>query len=128
MDKLVIMGSGAAPGVPAIANGWGDCNPNNPKNRRSRTGVYLEIRSTKILIDTSPDVRMHLLNNNIRFLDAVLYTHGHADHLHGIDDLRDLNRILLRPLDVYANSQTSDIIKQRFSYLVANKEHMNNNF
>ena len=61
------MGSGAAPGVPAIANGWGDCNPNNPKNRRSRTGVYLEIRSTKFLIDTSPDVRMHLLNNNIRF-------------------------------------------------------------
>lgn len=126
MSKLIIMGSGAAPGVPAIANGWGDCNPNNPKNCRSRTGVYLEIRSTKILIDTSPDIRIQLLNNNIRFLDAVLYTHGHADHLHGIDDLRDLNRILLRPLDVYANQQTSDAIYHRFPYLVADKEHMNN--
>ena len=126
MSKLIIMGSGAAPGVPAIANGWGDCDPNNPKNCRTRTGVYLEIRSTKILIDTSPDIRIQLLNNNIRFLDAVLYTHGHADHLHGIDDLRDLNRILLRPLDVYANQQTSDAIYHRFPYLVADKAYMNN--
>lgn len=127
MNKLVILGSGAAPGVPAIANGWGACNPSNPKNRRRRTGTYIDINGVKLLIDTSPDLRAQLLDNeDIRFLDGVLYTHGHADHLHGIDDLRDLNRLLLKPLEAYANADTAATIKQRFSYLVAERDKMNN--
>ena len=93
MYKVTILGSGAAPGVPAIAYGWGNCNPNNPKNVRTRTSVYIEHDQTKILIDTSPDLRMQMLANGIRELDAVLYTHPHADHLHGIDDLREINRL-----------------------------------
>lgn len=120
------MGSGAAPGVPAIANGWGACNPNNPKNRRRRTGTYIEIGNTKILIDTSPDLHSQLLDNNIRQLDAVLYTHAHADHLHGIDDLRDINRITLKSLDIYANRHTLDTIEVRFKYLITDKDHPNN--
>lgn len=123
MTKLTILGSGAAPGVPSIAGGWGACNPENPKNRRRRSGAYLEIGEAKILIDTSPDLRCQFLDNQISYLDAVLYTHAHADHLHGIDDLRDLNRLYERPIDVYANQETCTTIKQRFPYLVADKEH-----
>ena len=66
MQKVVILGSGAAPGVPSLSTGWGNCNPNNPKNRRLRAGTYLEFDGTKILVDTSPDLRTHLINNNIK--------------------------------------------------------------
>ncbi len=125
-NKLIILGSGAAPGVPSLASGWGDCNPNNPKNRRRRTSTYIEIGDAKFLIDTSPDIHWQLLDNNIRDIDAVLYTHSHADHLHGIDDLRDLNRISGKPLDVYGNIDTVEVIKKRFPYLVSDKNNPNN--
>lgn len=126
MSKIVILGSGAAPGVPALANGWGNCDPNNPKNIRRRNCSYVEIGGAKLLIDTSPDLHNQLIDNHIRYLDAVLYTHSHADHLHGINDLRDLNRISGKPLDVYANADTKHVIETCFSYLVANKNHPNN--
>lgn len=126
MGKMIILGSGAAPGVPSIANGWGDCDPQNPKNRRLRSGTYLEFGSVKILIDTSPDLRCQILAHNIKRLDAVLYTHSHADHLHGIDDLRDLNRLSGKPLDVYANPDTAETIRVRFPYLVSDQYHPNN--
>ncbi|MBQ8870143.1 MAG: MBL fold metallo-hydrolase [Alphaproteobacteria bacterium] len=125
-NKLIILGSGAAPGVPSLASGWGSCNPKNPKNRRRRTGTYVEIAGVKFLIDTSADIHWQLMDNDIRYVDAVLYTHAHADHLHGIDDLRDLNRISKMPLDLYANIDTIQDIKTRFSYLVCDKEHPNN--
>ena len=125
MSKIVILGSGAAPGVPSLAAGWGACNPNNPKNRRRRTSTYVEIDGVKILIDTSPDIHWQLLDNNIRHVDAVLYTHAHADHLHGIDDLRDLNRISRQSLDIFASKETANDIKSRFPYLVCDKEHPN---
>jgi len=121
MTKVIMMGTGAAPGVPALAKGWGRCDPNNPKNRRRRIGTYIDFGTTKFLIDTSPDLRQQLLDNNIRFVDAVLYTHAHADHLHGIDDLRELNRISGKPIDVYALSETMKEIKERFSYLLKNE-------
>ena len=99
MLKVVYLGSGAAPGVPSLGAGWLYCNPDNPKNRRRRTSTYVEIDGVKILIDTSPDLRLELIDQNIRDLDAVLYTHMHADHLHGIDDLREINRINLNSLN-----------------------------
>ena len=126
MYKIIILGSGAAPGVPAIAMGWGNCNPENPKNFRTRTTTYLEYNNTKLLIDTSPDLRGQMLQNGIDALDAVLYTHSHADHLHGIDDLREINRINRASLDVYASEDTVRIIKQRFPYLVATPVRANN--
>jgi phosphoribosyl 1,2-cyclic phosphate phosphodiesterase len=121
MNRVIILGSGSAPGVPSLASGWGDCNPNNPKNRRRRTSVYVEIEGVKFLIDTSPDIHWQLLDNNIRHIDAVLYTHSHADHLHGIDDLRDLNRISKQSIEVYSNFDTIEVIKNRFPYLVTDK-------
>ena len=126
MYKIIILGSGAAPGVPAIAMGWGRCNPENPRNFRTRTTTYLEYNNTKLLIDTSPDLRGQMLQNGITSLDAVLYTHSHADHLHGIDDLREINRINKSSLDIYASADTIRVIRQRFPYLLASHECANN--
>lgn len=126
MYKIIILGSGAAPGVPAIAMGWGNCNPENPRNFRTRTTTYVEYNNVKLLIDTSPDLRGQMLQNGITSLNAVLYTHSHADHLHGIDDLREINRINHGSLDVYGSDDTVQVIKQRFPYLVATPQRANN--
>lgn len=126
MSKVIILGAGAAPGVPSLSYGWGDCNPKNPKNVRSRTSVYYDFDGTHILIDTSPDLRLQLLNNNIKHLDGVLYTHKHADHLHGIDDLREINRIMLKNINIYAQADTMMGIRERFSYMLTQPDHVNN--
>ncbi len=122
MSKVIILGAGAAPGVPSLSNGWGACNPDNIKNYRHRTSTYYELGDAKILIDTSPDVLWGLKKNNIRHLDGVLYTHAHADHLHGIDDLREINRIQLSGLNIYAVRETMETISARFGYLLAPKD------
>ena len=122
MTKVIILGAGAAPGVPSLSNGWGECNPDNPKNRRRRTSTYYDFGETKILLDTSPDMLWGMKDNNIRRLDGVLYSHAHADHLHGIDDLREINRIQENGLDIYAAQETMTVIAERFSYLLASKE------
>ncbi len=118
MSRVIITGSGASPGVPSVSKGWGNCNPNNPKNQRRRTGTYVQIGSASILIDTSPDLRMQLLDNHIKMVDAILYTHVHADHLNGIDDVRELNRVIRKPIDFYAIGETMNEIKERFAYLI----------
>lgn len=122
MSKIIILGSGAAPGVPCLSQGFGACDPNNPKNFRMRAGTYMELSGVKFLIDTSPDIRTQLLTHNIRAVDAVFYTHAHADHLHGIDDMRELNRISGKPIDIYASEENMAFIRQRFSYLLADAQ------
>lgn len=124
MKQVIILGSGAAPGVPSLCCGWGDCNPENPKNRRLRTSVYLDFNGVKLLIDTSPDIRQQFLTHNIRELSAVLYTHSHADHLHGIDYLREINRITHASLNFYGSRETVDDIKQRFRYLITSPKKL----
>lgn len=114
MSRAIILGSGAAPGVPSVSGGWGACNPNNPKNKRQRAGVYLTDGTTQILIDTSPDLKNQLIANNIKVVDGVLYTHTHADHLHGIDDLRGITRNTKKSLKFYATAQQIAEIKERF--------------
>lgn len=117
MDRVIVLGSGAAPGVPTISDGWGACNPQNPKNRRSRAGVYVEIDGTKILIDTSADLRNQMIDNNIQTVDGVLYTHAHADHIMGIDDLRALSYHSHQGLNVYGAELHIAEIRQRFGYV-----------
>ena len=122
MGKVIILGSGAAPGVPSLSYGFGCCDPNNPKNYRLRTGTYVEMSGVSFLIDTSPDLRRQLLDHNIKNVDVVFYTHPHADHLHGIDDLREINRITGKAIEVYASKDNLEVIKTRFSYLIAENE------
>lgn len=88
--KIRILGSGTSSGVPRIGNDWGDCDPNEPKNRRTRASVLVSTDTTRILVDTGPDMREQLIAAGVTDLDAVIWTHDHADHCHGIDDLRQL--------------------------------------
>ena len=117
---FTILGCGSSGGVPRPALGWGDCNPNNPKNRRRRTSFLVEKRSaggvTRILIDTPPDLREQMLDTEVDWLDAVFYTHEHADHTHGVDDLRAFFIKQRRPIDVYFDEHTSRSMHERFGY------------
>jgi phosphoribosyl 1,2-cyclic phosphate phosphodiesterase len=104
-------------GVPLVGEDWGDCDPAEPRNRRLRVSILVEEGATRVLVDTSPDLRQQLLRAGIRTLDAVLYTHAHADHLHGIDDLRAINVARKGPLDLFADAATMAIIRERFGYV-----------
>ena len=115
--RVTIIGSGSSSGTPAIDWGWGRCDPENPRNRRQRASILVQERDTTVLVDASPDLREQLLGARIRHLDAVLFTHSHADHLHGIDDLRAVNRAMGAPLDVYADDETLALIDERFGYV-----------
>lgn len=116
--KATILGCGSAGGVPSISRGWGACDPTNPRNRRRRPSILVEDGDTRILVDTTPDCRDQLLGADIRRLDAVLFTHDHADHLHGIDDLREVNRAMGKPLPIHAVAEVLDAIRQRFPYVL----------
>jgi phosphoribosyl 1,2-cyclic phosphate phosphodiesterase len=115
--KVRILGCGASGGVPRLGGVWGACDPAEPRNRRRRASILVEDGTTALLIDTSPDLREQLLDAGTRRLDAVLFTHAHADHLHGIDDLRSMNRLMRAPLPVYADAQTLATIAERFDYV-----------
>lgn len=107
-------------GVPRPALGWGACDPNNPKNRRRRTSLLVDRKGphghTRVLVDTSPDLREQLLDAEVDGLDGVLMTHEHADHAHGIDDLRPLFVKSRKRLDMYLSEATARTLKPRFSY------------
>src|SRR5512139_1685616 len=121
--KFTILGCGSSMGVPRPALGWGACDPNNPKNRRRRTSLLVERIGrggvTRVLIDTSPDLREQLLDADIQWLDGVLLTHEHADHCHGIDDLRALFVKNRRRLDMHMTEATAAVIRTRFGYCFA---------
>jgi phosphoribosyl 1,2-cyclic phosphate phosphodiesterase len=114
--KIIILGSGASPGVPIIGCSCKICTSDNPKNKRSRVSIYIEHEGTRILIDTSPDMRQQFITNKISSIDAIIYTHAHADHTHGIDDVRSFNYQNAAPIPAYMDSQTEQGIKSRFAY------------
>jgi phosphoribosyl 1,2-cyclic phosphate phosphodiesterase len=117
---FTILGCGSSMGVPRVALGWGVCDPNNPKNRRQRCSLLVERAGrqgrTRVLVDCSPDLRMQLLDSEVDWIDGVLITHEHADHTHGIDDLRPLFVHKRRRLDVYLDEPTSRAMHARFGY------------
>ena len=115
--KITVLGCGSSQGVPMIGGRWGDCDPRNPHNRRRRPSIFVEWDGVNILVDTSPDLRAQALDAGIDRVDAVLFTHAHADHVHGIDDLRGIWRGTGRDIDVYAESDVLDEIVSRFPYL-----------
>ncbi|MGB9152848.1 MAG: MBL fold metallo-hydrolase [Alphaproteobacteria bacterium] len=115
--KITVLGCGSSGGVPLIGNNWGVCDPHNPRNRRTRVSVLVEQGDTTLIVDTSPDMRQQLLDCGLKKLDAVLYTHAHADHCHGIDELRSINWLTQKPVDIYADPETMADLKKRFDYI-----------
>jgi phosphoribosyl 1,2-cyclic phosphate phosphodiesterase len=115
-----MLGCGSSGGVPRIGMNWGACDPDNPKNRRLRCSVLIERKGsggrTAVLVDTSPDFRAQMLSTRLTALDGVLYTHDHADHTHGIDDLRMVAFAMKRRVDVYFDAATGASLKSRFGY------------
>lgn len=117
---ITILGCGSSGGVPRVGQGWGACDPREPRNRRRRCSILVERRgssgTTRVLVDTSPDLREQLLDAHVDALDGVLFTHAHADHTHGIDDLRPLAIQHRRRIDVYADEDTFKALHKRFGY------------
>ncbi len=118
--KFTILGCGSSGGVPRIGGDWGSCDPDNPKNRRRRCSLLAQRIGpdgiTNVLIDTSPDMRDQLLDTGVGWLDGVLYTHDHADHIHGIDDLRVVAINGRKRINVWADERTFQNLKKRFGY------------
>ena len=114
--KLTLLGCGTSSGVPRIGNDWGACDPAEPKNRRTRVSILVESPTTRILVDTSPDMRAQLLAADIIDIDAILWTHDHADHSHGLDDVRQIYHHRRQPVPGYARVQTLRLLQRRFAY------------
>lgn len=119
--RATILGCGSSGGVPRLGDRWGDCDPENPLNRRRRCALLLERQSdagwTRVLIDTGPDFVPQMLDAGIGALDAVVYTHPHADHIHGIDDLRQISYNMDRRIPCHADAQTRAALMDRFGYV-----------
>lgn len=124
--RFTILGCGSSGGVPRLGGHWGDCDPLNPKNARRRCSMLVEREGpegiTRVLIDTSPDLRSQLLDAGVGELDAVVWTHAHADHTHGLDDLRMIVFNMRKRLPVWADGHTQDDLFSRFAYAFVQPE------
>lgn len=121
--RITILGCGSSGGVPRIGGDWGACDPSDPRNRRRRCSILVErfrggdeTRATRVLVDASPDLREQLLSAEVGHLDGVLFTHGHADHCHGLDDLRVVVYNRRAKLPVWADADTAELLMDRFRY------------
>ncbi|MEB8386865.1 MBL fold metallo-hydrolase [Rhodobacteraceae bacterium KMM 6894] len=124
--RFIILGCGSSGGVPRLGNHWGACDPDEPRNTRTRCSILIEQEDeggiTRVLIDTSPDMRAQLLRADVGTLDAVVYTHSHADHVHGIDDLRMVVFNMKNRLPVWADGHTQNELYSRFGYAFTQPE------
>jgi phosphoribosyl 1,2-cyclic phosphate phosphodiesterase len=130
MSKILtvkILGSGCSTGVPRIDGYWGACDPNNPKNRRTRCSAWFGLRDqdsgglTSVVVDTSPEFREQMIRAGVNHVDAILWTHDHADQSHGLDDMRAYSFARGRPIDGYMDQATHDTFRARFDYVFAGK-------
>ena len=117
MITVTLLGCGTSGGVPRAPTQWGACDPNEPKNRRSRASIFVDCDGVTFLVDTSPDLRNQALAADIERIDAVLFTHDHADHCHGIDDLRGYCIRQKAPIPTYGDKPSMDVITERFDYI-----------
>ena len=120
--KVRILGCGTSSGVPRIGGDWGACDPTDPRNRRTRVSILVEAGGARVLVDTSPDLRQQLLDAGIGAIDAVIWTHDHADHCHGIDDLRQLFHLSGRPVVGYGRPETLAQLEMRFGYVFSGRD------
>ena len=119
--KVRILGSGTSSGVPRLGNDWGACDPTEPRNRRTRSSLLVEHDGVRVLVDTSPDMREQLLAADVAQVDAIIWTHDHADHCHGIDDVRQLFHASGTAVRGFARAETLDVLRQRFAYVFAGR-------
>ena len=126
--RLTFLGTGSSGGVPRVGNDWGDCDPKNPRNRRRRCSVLVDIgpkddpdNCTRLLIDSAPDLREQLLDAEVKHLDALIYTHDHADQSHGIDDVRALALHMRRTIPTFMDHRTAETLTSRFEYCFEGK-------
>lgn len=118
--KLIMLGSGTSSGVPRVGDDWGSCDPKEPRNRRTRVSIVVESKDgSRLLVDTSTDLRQQMLDNKIDRIDGVFWTHDHADHCHGIDDLRPMRYGRKAPIPGFASQETVRRLRQRFDYVFA---------
>ncbi|MBX2833494.1 MAG: MBL fold metallo-hydrolase [Micavibrio sp.] len=123
--EVIILGCGNSSGVPAIGNRWGACDPNEPKNQRTRSSIYVRAGDTSVVIDTGPDFRAQFNRENISDIDAVLFTHHHSDHTAGLDELRVIrHRTGKNLVPCYANSETFTDLNKRFGYMFGGGNHV----
>lgn len=123
--RVTVLGCGGSGGVPLIGGNWGACDPANPRNRRRRVSVLVEHPQATMVLDASPDLRMQFLDAGVTRLDAVLFTHDHADHTHGIDDLRYVKRggsAAGAPVEAIADAKTMATLEHRFDYIFRQKD------
>ena len=114
--RVTVLGCGTSSGVPQIGCECAVCRSPDPRNKRRRCSIFLETEGRRILFDTGPDLREQCLTAGIGAIDALVYTHAHADHVHGIDDLRSINNIIMAPIPTYADAQVVERIRVRFPY------------
>lgn len=120
--RVTVLGCGGAGGVPLVGNDWGVCDPGEPKNRRRRVSILIEdgpdkTNPTRLMVDTSPDLREQMLDAAVKRLDGVIFTHNHADHVHGVDDLRQFNRGQRMVIPAYTDAKTAASLRERFGYV-----------
>lgn len=115
--KITILGCGGSGGVPLAGNKWLDCDPDEPKNRRLRSSISIQYDNKTLQIDTGPDFRQQVNQYGIKDIEAVIYTHSHADHINGIDELRYLNAFERDTMPIYATQDTMDELTRRFDYM-----------
>jgi len=120
--RVRILGCGTSTGVPKIGDDWGKCDPNEPRNYRLRSSILVESGNARVLVDCGPDLRQQLLTAQIGGVDAVVVTHDHGDHVHGIDELRPLAQAIDRPVPVFSDEATLASLRQRFAYAFAQTE------
>ena len=114
--KVRILGCGTSSGVPRIGNDWGSCDPAEPKNRRLRSSILVESAGETLLIDCGPDLREQMNSAGLAAVDRVIVTHDHADHCHGIDDLRQVSHALGGPVPLHARADVIERLRKRFAY------------
>lgn len=121
--KIIVLGTGTSQGIPVIGCNCEVCLSSDPKNKRLRSSILIEIDNKTLVVDTGPDFRQQMLNNRIARLDAVIFTHEHKDHVAGLDDVRSFNYLLEKSIDVYAEQRVQDALKREFAYIFAENKY-----
>src|ERR1041385_7434988 len=117
--KITFLGTGTSQGIPLIACNCRVCTSTNPKDKRLRTSIMIEDQGNVFVIDTGPDFRQQMLRENVKKLDAVIFTHEHKDHVAGLDDVRAFNYVQKKEMDIYATERVQEALKREFAYIFA---------